>query len=217
MNIEALFDMSYGVYFASTQVDGEKVGCIANTIFQVTATPVRIGVSINKDNYSEDFFRRSGHFTVSIASEETTMDSIGRFGFYSGRDIDKFEATKHFLVGDGYPVVDDKICAWLLCKIESEIDCGTHTIFIGELIDAERLEKLPPMTYAYYHKIKGGTTAKNAPTYIETEEKEEKTAYVCDICGYVFEGTEEEFENLPDDWKCPLCKMDKSHFKKNRQ
>ena len=211
MNITALFDMSYGVYFAATQVGGERVGCIANTIFQVTASPITIGVSVNKENYTEDFIRRSGHFTVSIASEQTSMETIGKFGFYSARDINKFENTEHISVGDGYPVVNDKICSWLLCEVKSEIDCGTHTIFIGELIDADKVADLPPMTYAYYHKVKGGTTAKNAPTYIE---KETKAAYVCDICGYVFEGTEEEFKNLPDDWKCPVCKMDKSHFKK---
>lgn len=208
--------MSYGVYFAATLDGDKKVGCIANTAFQVTAEPVRIGVSISKENYTEDCIRKSGYFTLSIASEYTTMESIGKFGFYSSRDVDKFEKTDFITVGNGYPVIDDNICSWLLCRVDSEIDCGTHTIFIGEMTDGERMTSLAPMTYAYYHKVKGGVTAKNAPTYIETEpEPEKEPPYVCDLCGYVFEGTSAEFEALPDNWVCPVCGVGKEHFKRS--
>lgn len=217
MDIKTLYDMSYGVYFASTLDGDKKVGCIANTSFQVTAEPARVGVSINKDNYTEDCIRKSGYFTITIASEQTSMETIGRFGFYSARDIDKFENTKHRTVAGGYPVIDDNCCSYLLCRVESEVDCDTHTIFIGVLEEAEKMNALPPMTYAYYHKIKGGTTAKNAPTYIEEKPEEQDAAqYVCDICNYIFTGTEEEFNALPDDWVCPVCGVDKTHFiKKN--
>ncbi len=214
MDITTLYDMSYGVYFACTLDNDKKVGCIANTAFQITASPVRIGVSVNKDNYTEDCIRKSGYFTLSIASEQTSMQTIGKFGFHSARDIDKFENTEYITTENGFPVVCDSTCSWLLCKVEGEVDCGTHTIFIGEMTDGERLNSLPPMTYAYYHKTKGGTTAKNAPTYIE--EKPEKSAdapYVCEVCGYVFDGTAEEFEALPDSWVCPVCNVGKDRFK----
>lgn len=213
MDIKALFDMSYGVYFASTLNDGKKVGCIANTAFQITAEPVRLGISINKDNYTENSIRKSGYFVLSIASEYTPMEAIGKFGFYSSRDIDKFADTEYITVGDGLPAVNESCCSWILCKVESEFDCDTHTVFVGEMIDGERISSLPPMTYAYYHKVKGGTTAKNAPTYIEVEDNEPKKQYVCEVCGYVFEGSSEEFESLPDDWTCPVCRVSKDKFK----
>lgn len=213
MNPKALFDMSYGVYFAAALDGDKKVGCAANTAFQVTASPIRLGVSINKDNYTEDCIRRCGYFTLSIASEFTAMETIGRFGFYSSRDIDKYDGTKYITTQDGYPIIDDNTCSWVLCKVGQEIDCGTHTIFIGEMTEGEKLRDLPPMTYAHYHKVKGGTTAKNAPTYIEEAPDTKADApYVCSVCGYKYPGTAEEFESLPDDWKCPVCGVDKPHF-----
>lgn len=216
MDIKVLYDMSYGVYIAATRVDGKNVGCVANTAFQVTAEPVRVGVSISKENFTEDAIRKSGYFTLSIASEDTSMETIGKFGFYSARDIDKFENTDFITVGDGYPVVNDNMCSWILCKVEQEIDCDTHTIFIGKMEEGEKLSSLSPMTYAYYHKVKGGTTAKNAPTYIE-EEKTQEVQFVCPLCGYVFPGTEEEFNALPEDWECPLCKAKKSVFERREK
>lgn len=220
MNEKALFDMSYGVYFAAT-VDVEnnkKVGCIANSALQITAEPIRVGVSVNKDNYTEDCIRKSGYFTLSIASEETPMQTIGKFGFYSARDTNKFDGVPYFTTEDGVPVIDDNTCSWILCKVDSEVDCGTHTIFIGEMIEGEKLRDKAPMTYAYYHKVKGGTTSQNAPTYIKTNEKVEddnnKEVYVCDVCKYEFVGTKEEFDALPDDWVCPVCGVDKSNFVK---
>ncbi len=213
MDIKVLYDMSYGVYIAATKTEGKNVGCIANTAFQVTADPVRVGVSINKDNFTENAIRKSGYFTLSIASEDTSMETIGRFGFYSSRDIDKFENTDFITVGDNMPVVNDNMCSWVLCKVEQEIDCDTHTIFIGKMEDGEKLDGARPMTYAYYHKVKGGTTAKNAPTYIE-EEKKQKVQFVCGLCGYVFPGTEEEFNALPETFECPLCKAKKNVFER---
>ncbi len=216
MDVKVLYDMSYGVYIAATKVDGKNVGCVANTAFQVTAEPVRVGVSVNKENFTEDAIRKSGYFTLSIASEETSMETIGKFGFYSARDIDKFENTDFMTVGDGFPVIKDNTCSWILCEVEQEIDCDTHTIFIGKMTDGEKISSLAPMTYAYYHKVKGGTTAKNAPTYIE-EESTKEVQFVCGLCKYVFPGTEEEFNALPETWECPLCKAKKNVFERQEK
>lgn len=214
MDNKVFFDMSYGVYIAATLDGDKKVGCVANSAFQITAEPARIGISVNKQNYTEDCIRKSGYFTLSVASEHTSMQTIGKFGFYSARDIDKFDGIDYITVGNGYPVIDDNTCSWMLCRVENEVDCGTHTIFIAEVTDGERLTSLTPMTYAYYHKVKGGTTAKNAPTYVEEKPQPEKEKpYKCLLCGYVFEGTAEEFEDLPDDWVCPLCGAGKNLFK----
>lgn len=210
-----LFDMSYGVYVIATLDGDKKVGCVANAAFQITAEPIRIGVSVSKQNHTEDCIRRDGFFTLSVASEYTSMQTLGKFGFYSSRDIDKFDGVDFITVAEKYPVIDDNTCSWLFCRVENELDCGTHTIFIAEVKDTGSVTNLPVMTYAYYHKVKGGTTAKNAPTYTYIEEAppQKEKRYKCPLCGYVFEGNEAELEALPDNWVCPLCGAAKKLFK----
>lgn len=216
MDITALFDLSYGVYVVGSLDGARPVGCLANAAMQITAEPMTMAVSLNKENYTEDAVRKSGYFTLTVLSEEASQDTIGKFGFQSSRDINKFEDANWKKVGEaGLPVVDDKSCAWILCKVIKEVDVLTHTIFIGEIVDMEKMEKEKPMTYDYYHKVKKGKTSEKAPTYVaDAPAVEEDGKYVCSICGYTFDGTEEEFRALPDDWVCPLCKQPKSVFKK---
>lgn len=217
MDTTALFDLSYGVYLVGA-LDGRRpVGCVANAAMQITSEPMTLAVSLNKKNFTEDAVRRSGYFTLTILSEDSTQDTIGRFGFRSSAEMNKYEDADWMRVGEaGMPVLKDASCSWILCRVIQEIEVMTHTIFIGEIVDAGKLDGKKPMTYAYYHQVKKGKTAKNAPTYLEeTPAPEgEKSQYVCQICGYVFEGTEEEFAALPEDWVCPLCKMPKSKFEK---
>lgn len=214
MDNTVFFDMSYGVYIASTLDGDKKVGCVANSVVQITAEPASIGISISKENHTDDCIRKSGYFTLSVMSEHTAIKTIGKFGFFSSRDVDKFAEIDYITVGDGYPVVDDNTCSWMLCRVINEVDCGTHTTFIAEVVDGEKMTQLTPMTYAYYHKVKGGTTAKNAPTYVKPEEKKPvEKPYVCTVCKYKFEGTAEEFEALPDSWVCPVCGVPKKLFK----
>lgn len=216
MDQTVLYDLSYGVYVAGSLDGTRPVGCVANTAFQVTAEPMTVGVSLNKLNYTEDCVRKSGYFTLSVLSENTPQEVIGRFGFQSSKEVDKFDGLRYQKVGaDGFPVLDEKVCSWILCRVIREVDVLTHTVFIGEVVDLGRLEKEPPMTYAYYHKVKNGKTAKNAPTYIAEPDAPAavEKRYVCGICGYVYEGTAAEFEALPADWKCPVCGMGKDKFK----
>ncbi len=216
MDMTALFDLSYGVYVVGSLDGTRPVGCLANAAMQITAEPMTMAVSLNKKNYTEDAVRKSGYFTLTIMSEEVSQDTIGKFGFQSSKDIDKFEGTNWKKVGNaGFPVVDDKSCAWILCRVIKEVDVLTHTIFIGEIVDMDKLSKEKPMTYDYYHKVKKGKTSEKAPTYVaDVPVEEESGKYVCSICGYTFEGAEEEFNALPDDWVCPLCKQPKRVFQK---
>ncbi len=221
MDITLLYDLSYGVYVIGTLDGNRPVGCLANAAMQITAEPMTLAVSLNKENYTEDAVRKSGYFTLSILSEETSQETIGMFGFQSSRDTNKFEGMDWKKVGEaGLPVLNDQSCSWILCRVIKEIDVLTHTIFIGEIVDMDRFDRKPPMTYAYYHQVKKGKTAKNAPTYlgdaeaIVSEPTEDDKKYVCRICGYVFEGTDQEFATLPEDWVCPLCKAPKSQFVK---
>ncbi|MEG1441031.1 MAG: flavin reductase, partial [Oscillospiraceae bacterium] len=207
IDIKAMFDISYGVYIVSSLDDLRPVGCIVNTVFQITANPMTVAISVNKDNYTEDCIRKNGHFAVSTISEKTPQSIIGTFGFQSSRDTNKFEGLKSRTVQNDLHVITEETCSYITCKVLKEVNTLTHTIFIGEVIEAEKLTENPPMTYAYYHKVKGGKTAKNAPTYVAEDIKD---GYVCNICGYKFDGTKEDLENLPEDWKCPICGQDKS-------
>ena len=134
---------------------------------------------------------------------------IGRFGFQSGKDVNKFDG----LVSEereGVQVIPDA-CAYIVCKVIDKMETSSHTVFLGEVIDADVLEKTEPMTYAYYHKVVKGKSPKNAPTYLP--EEEEKASWKCGLCGYEYVG-EVPFEEVPEDYKCPICQQPKSVFVK---
>lgn len=212
MNKNAFRSLSYGVYIIST-LDGERpTGCVANSVMQITSSPATIAVSMNHDNYTNSCIKKSGKFAISILSEESNPELIGRFGFQSGKDVDKFDGIGA-VEKEGLSVVTDS-CGYIVCKVIDQMETATHTVFLGEVLDADVLKNEEPMTYAYYHKVVKGKSPKNAPTYIpeEVEEKAEDTKWVCGICGYVYDG-EIPFEELPEDFKCPICKQPKDVFR----
>ncbi len=216
MDATVLFDLSYGVCVIGTKDGQRPVGCIANTIFQVTAEPMTVGVSVSKANFTEHCIRENGMFTVSILSENTPQEVIGTFGFHTSKDTDKFSLVNTVITKEGMPVVDEKTVSYFTCRVLKEMDMLTHTIFVGEVVEAEKLNQEAPMTYAYYHKVKKGKTAKNAPTYQKESPaaEEERPVYICSVCNYQFAGTEEEFLALPEDWVCPVCGMPKEKFQR---
>jgi flavin reductase (DIM6/NTAB) family NADH-FMN oxidoreductase RutF/rubredoxin len=230
MDPKTLHKISYGLYIICSK-DLDKInGQIANALFQVTSEPPTIAVSINKQNLTHKFIERSKCYTVSILSEKTPLTFIGNFGFKSGRDIDKFKNVGFKLSKNQVPLVLDYTLACLETKVINKIDVGTHTIFIGTVEDAEVLSEENPITYEFYHKVKGGYSPKTAPTYsgaVDKElKKEEKIMdkYVCKVCGYTYDpekgdpdngvtpGT--KFEDIPDDWVCPVCGATKIDFEK---
>ena len=206
MNTNAFRNLSYGVYIIST-LDGERpTGCVANSAMQITSLPATIAVSVNHDNYTNSCIQKTGKFAVSILSEESDATLIGTFGFQSGKEVNKFDGVQA-LEKEGIPVIADA-CAYVVCKVIDKMETATHTVFLGEVIDADVLKKAEPMTYAYYHKVVKGKSPKNAPTYLpeEKEEKADDAKWVCSICGYVYDG-ETPFEELPEDFRCPICKQ----------
>jgi len=226
MNTKALRKLGYGLYVVGSRKGNKLNGQIANTVFQITSEPPTIAVSINKNNLTHQLIKESKAFTASVLRRDTPLSFIGHFGFKSGRDIDKLEGINYKLGETQAPVVIDNAVAYLEAKIIQEIDVGTHTIFIGELIDADVLTEEECMTYDYYHKVKRGTTPKTAPSYVE-EKKEavpKMAKYECTVCGYIYDpelgdpdsgikpGT--PFEKLPDDWVCPVCGAAKSEFER---
>ncbi len=225
MNLKALYKISYGMYVISSRMNDKLNGQIANTVFQITSEPPRIAVSINKQNLTHEFINKSKVFIVSILSKATPMKFIGHFGFKSGREIDKFRDINYKVGVTGAPIVSEHSIAYLEAEVINMIDVGTHTIFIGKVIDAELITEGEPMTYAYYHEIKQGKSPKTAPTYIKEEKQREVSKmkkYRCKVCGYVYDPEKGDpdsgikpgtpFEKLPDDWVCPICGAEKSDF-----
>lgn len=226
MDLKALYKLSYGLYVVTSKKGDRLNGQIANTVFQITSEPPAIAVSINKNNLTWEYIRDSGVFAAAVLVQDTPLAFIGNFGFKSGRETDKFAGTGYRTGETGAPLVTENAAAWLEARVIGQLDAGTHTIFVGELAGAEVLSDKPVMTYEYYHRIKRGTTPSNAPGYI-AEEKEATPGmdkYKCSVCGWIYDpelgdpdgdvapGT--PFEQIPEDWVCPVCGAAKGDFEK---
>ncbi len=215
MDINVFRKMSYGVYIVSS-LDGERpTGCIANSIMQITSSPATVAVSVNHDNYTNGCIEKTGKFAFSIMAEDSDAGLIGNFGFRSGKDVDKFEHVDYEMV-QGIPVVKFT-CGYVVCKVINKMETATHTVFLGEVIDAGSYDGMgDAMTYAYYHNVVKGKSPKNAPTYLPENgdgsmvENEKKAKYTCQVCGYVHEGNA-----LPEDFKCPICGVGADRFVKS--
>jgi flavin reductase (DIM6/NTAB) family NADH-FMN oxidoreductase RutF/rubredoxin len=226
MNRKTLWKISYGIYIIGSKKDGKFNGQIANTVFQITSEPSTIAVSICKDNLTHGYISASKVFTASIISQEAPMPFIGTFGFKSGRDIDKLKGVKYKTGATGAPIILDYSIGYLEAELINSTDIGTHTIFVAKIIDAEITDNKEPMTYAYYHNIKGGKAPKSAPTYIEEKSSIKNTSeqYKCSICNYIYDSAKGDsdsgikpgtaFKDILEDWVCPTCGADKSAFDK---
>ena len=197
----AMFKLSYGLFVLSAK-DGDKAnGCIINTAAQLTDTPKRINIAVNKNNYTHDMIMKTGEFNVSVLSEAVPFKVFQHFGFQSGRTVDKFaDYADQAVSSNGIPYLTGCTNAFISAKVVECYDYGTHTLFVADVTEAQVLSDVPSVTYAYYFDhIK--------PKPIPTTEK--KVGWVCKICGYVYEG-----EELPADFVCPLCKHGAEDFEK---
>lgn len=229
MDKKALYKISYGMYVVSSKKEGKFNGQIANTVFQVTAEPPQISVCINKENLTHQFIRGSRVFTISILERDVPMEFIGHFGFKSGKEVEKFNGVDYNLGITGVPVVIQNCLGYLECEVTSDMDVGTHTVFIGRVVEAQVTGEAEPMTYAYYHQVKNGRSPKNAPTYIKEEsikssEANKMARYKCTVCGYIYDPEKGDsdsgispgtsFEDLLDGWVCPVCGVGKDKFER---
>lgn len=234
---QAFHKLSYGMFVVTAQEAGKAAGCVANTFQQVTSSPLQVSVTLNKENVTTGVVERSGRFAASCLSEDATMELIGTFGFKSSDDIDKFSDVATAQDAAGVPVVTEGCCAWFSAKVVQKLDLGTHVLFIGEVEEAHAVEgAAAPMTYAYYHQVKGGKTPPKASSYLgnlpASEQPEPakaaepaaaqadsgaagaadakpKYAWRCTVCGYI-----EYVEDLPDDFVCPICGVGKEMFER---
>lgn len=165
MDMGAFFKIQCGMYIVSTAHAGKLNGQVVNALVQVTATPPQIAVSLNKQNLTCELCSQSGVFAVSVLDQDAPMTFLGRFGFKSGRDLDKLEGINYRMGKNGAPVVLDHAVACFEAEVVSSHDVGTHLVLIGRVTDAEVLRDVEPMSYGYYRTVKKGLTSKFAASY----------------------------------------------------
>jgi flavin reductase (DIM6/NTAB) family NADH-FMN oxidoreductase RutF/rubredoxin len=234
MDLNTFYKIPCGMYIVSTAHGGKLNGQIVNAVVQVTAEPPKIAVSLNKQNLTCQLCERSGVFALSVLEPDTPMTFIGRWGFKSGRDIDKFEGVGHRTGKNGAPIVLDHALACFEAEVVQSVDLGTHTLLIGKVTEAEVLRDIEPMSYAYYRTVKKGLTSKLAASYqakpaaaappheVSVPPLVAPARWRCNACGYIYDpvagipdagikpGT--AFEALPADWRCPVCGAGKDRF-----
>lgn len=197
-DMKSLFNLGYGLYAVTTNDGSKDNALIVNTVMQVNSSPNRVAVVINKQNYSYHVVKQTGKLNVNCLTEETPFKVFEKFGFVSGRNVDKLADFSFERSDNGLAVLTKYSNSFISLTVSEYVDLSTHAMFVCNVSEARVLSEKPTMTYAYYHE-----NVKPKP------EIEGKTGYVCKICGYVYEG-----ENLPDDFICPLCKHGVSDFEK---
>ncbi len=219
MDPSALFTISYGLYILCAEHDGRKNGCVINTLSQVTEEPLTVSIIVMKKNLTHDFVKASGRFSISVLGKHVPMELIKRFGFQSGRDVDKFKDFECSKFDTGDVLIRCGCIAALSCKVINAVDFPTHTVFYARVEDATKLENDKPMTYELYRDLK---TGKVKPDEEESDkvplpagEPEKKEYWQCSVCHYVYDG-DIPFEDLPDDYICPLCGQPKAVFEKHK-
>ena len=204
MDTKTMYKLSYGLFVITANKDGKDNGCITNTAIQVTGQPNRISVTLNKQNLTCDMIAATGEFTISILSVKASFELFKRFGFQSGRDVDKFEGfTYAKRAANGTMIITEGTNSYISGKVIDSIDLGTHIMFIADVTDMETLNDAASVTYAYYQD-----NIKPKPVAVGTTE-DGQTIWRCTICGYEYVG-----EELPDDFICPICKHPASDFEK---
>ncbi len=162
--------ISYGLFVLCSKKGNKYNGLIVNTVFQITSKPQMVAVSISKDNFTHDYIMDSKVFSASVLSIDAPMKFIGRFGFYSGKDYDKFKDPLNYEIFiTGVPIIKDYSLGYIEAVVKNYVDCGTHTLFIAKVVGGEIFKDGEPMTYAYYHTHLKGKAPKNAPTYFSPD------------------------------------------------
>lgn len=223
MDPKAFFKLSYGLFVVGTEYQGRQNGCIINTAAQTTAEPGQMLATMLKTNLTTELILKKRSLTISVIGQDCPLETVRRFGMASGREKEKFEAAcpKDSL---GNPYVEEGMVARFSCRVKEALDLGTHYLFLCTVEDCLILDKAEPMTYADYRKRKAGQIpeaaskadssrpAGSAPEAVSAGSRP-ASRWVCSICHYVYDG-EIPFEELPADWKCPICKRGKEVFLK---
>lgn len=230
MNLDALFKLTNGLYILGANDQGRYVGSLVDAVTQVAHDPAIIVVSCGNHSYTKSCIEKSGEFSLSVLCKSVDPFVLGNFGFQSSRDVNKWDNVD-FYVTEGLPYLENNIAS-LRCKVLNKIEFVSNTMFIAEVLDADSVKDEDPLTYRDYRGYFKSEVLKSFENYKKLGKKpelspvskapqpqqEEKMAenndnkkWVCTVCGYVYDG-DIPFEELPDDWLCPLCGVDKSFF-----
>lgn len=198
MDSKAMYKLTYGLFVLTSKRDGRDNGCIVNTAGQVTTSPNRISITVNKKNLTHDFIRDSGEFNISILSEKAEFETFKHWGMQSGRDTDKMVSVEFERSTNGIAYITNGANAFISAKVVQSVDLGSHTLFIADVTDGAVLSEDESATYSFYQNNIKPKSRENA---------EKKKGYICTVCGYIYEG-----DPLPDDFICPVCKHPASDF-----
>ncbi len=196
IDLTALFKIGYGLYVVTCNDGVKDNGLIVNTVIQVTDTPLKVAVTVNKSNYSHEIIKKTGKMNVNCLTVDAPFSVFERFGFVSGRDKNKFDGLTPKRSENGLAYLPEYINAFMSLSVDQYVDLGTHGMFICSVTEASVVSDAESITYSYYHK-----NTKPKPQVPKSK------GYVCKICGYVYEG-----HPLPDDFICPLCKHGAADF-----
>ena len=191
MDTSVMFKIGYGLYVLTAKDDAKDNGCIINTVMQVTSNPLQVAIALNKKNYTNEMIQKTRKFNLSILSEKADFEIYKHFGYQSGREVDKFASfTEAKRSPNGVLYITKGTNAYISAYVQQEVDLGTHSLFIAQLVATESLSDDKSATYDYYQNF-----------VKQKQENEAKKGWRCKICGYIYEG-----ENLPVDYICPICK-----------
>lgn len=191
MDTSVMFKIGYGLYVLTAKDDAKDNGCIINTVMQVTSNPLQVAIAVNKKNYTNEMIQKTRKFNLSILSEKADFEIYKHFGYQSGREVDKFALfTEAKRSPNGVFYITKGTNAYISAYVQQEVDLGTHSLFIAQLVTAESLSDDKSATYDYYQNF-----------VKQKQENVAKKGWRCKICGYIYEG-----ENLPVDYICPICK-----------
>lgn len=191
MDTSVMFKIGYGLYVLTAKDDAKDNGCIINTVMQVTSNPLQVAIAVNKKNYTNKMIQKTRKFNLSILSEKADFEIYKHFGYQSGREVDKFASfTEAKRSPNGVLYITKGTNAYISAYVQQEVDLGTHSLFIAQLVTAESLSDDKSATYDYYQNF-----------VKQKQENVAKKGWRCKICGYIYEG-----ENLPVDYICPICK-----------
>lgn len=198
MDKTVMYKIEYGLYVLTSRENERDNGCIVNTVMQVTSSPNRVVVAVNKQNYTHDQIVNTKQFNACMLTTETPFQIFEQFGYQSGRDVDKWKGIQEKRASNGLCYLPQYSNGYLSCQVVSMMDLGTHTMFLADVVDGVVLSEEPSVTYSDYHsRIKPAPAASG------------KKGYRCKICGYIYEG-----EPLPVDFICPICKHGADDFEK---
>ncbi len=218
MNMDALYKLTHGIYILGSRDGDRPVGSVVDAVMQVANKPWILALSCTNGSYTKQCIEAQQEFSLSVLGKTVEPWVIANFGFRSSRTVDKWKDVKHFIQG-GLPYLEDNI-ATMHCRVVQSITYDSNTLFLAEVVGCVDTKSGEPLTY-YDYRSYFKTDVINSFNKFKSAEKEEKMSeevkneegkhWVCTVCGYIYD-EETPFEELPDDWVCPLCGVDKSYF-----